>query len=190
MSYTALPLSPVISNIVANLFVLTQRTIELDAAYGMLQAQCLNLQAQVAAQAHVYEKTAQHKVRAEIAAFLRERGESRIAAGEFFLLATCERLSSWRVLMTWRIFIDSSHVTEDASGNVSVASDADGSHAVSVFHEKFPVRQECMADSLQDGLSPEQTSAHHYVEESPLVLRARRRNAGSMGAVSRGAPLV
>ena len=78
----ALSLTPVMSGTIRGLIILIETTLERDAACHTLEAQCASLQAQVdAARAHVVqEKAAQKGLRAEMVAFLKERGESRSAS--------------------------------------------------------------------------------------------------------------
>ncbi|TBU24846.1 hypothetical protein BD311DRAFT_532998 [Dichomitus squalens] len=77
----ALSLTPGMSGTIRGLMVLIETTLERDAACHTLEAQCANIQAQVdAARAHILqEKATQKRLRAEIATFLKERGEARSA---------------------------------------------------------------------------------------------------------------
>ncbi|KAI8992775.1 hypothetical protein BD414DRAFT_576864 [Trametes punicea] len=74
-------LAPLISGVLLDLPALIERTLRHETACQALVAQCSDLAAYVeAAMARIaHEKAAQRRLRAEVAAFLRERGELRSA---------------------------------------------------------------------------------------------------------------
>ena len=99
----ALSLTPIMSGTIRGLVVLIESTLEHDAACHTLEAQCASLQAQVdAARAHILEeKTTQRRLRADIVAFLKERGESRSASECSVLLSPGDRARRVRVGCPW-----------------------------------------------------------------------------------------
>lgn len=106
MSHT---LAPLIASILNDLPEAFECTLRHEAACQVLIQQCAGITAHIeAAKARIAkEKAAQRLLRAEIAAFLRERGELRSASTSMSLLklrwtwARYEELTVWRRPWRW-----------------------------------------------------------------------------------------
>lgn len=74
-------LAPAISAVIERLGTLVEHAVIRDAVCQSLEAQCADLESQLrAAQANIHQqKAAQRRLRADIAAFIRERGKTRCA---------------------------------------------------------------------------------------------------------------
>ncbi|KAI0655717.1 hypothetical protein C8Q70DRAFT_411367 [Cubamyces menziesii] len=180
MSHT---LAPLISNVLHELPALIERTLRHETACQTLVAQCSSLAEYVeSTKARIaQEKAAQRLLRAEIAAFLRERGSMRSASASShnslsFFRRCCSRRNMYPIVaFSMAAAADSLRAMEDRllMSNVSLAkTETSLISAVDGRDESFDVQESPLL------LKSKRNAGRIFSGGSPVALK-RRRVAGS-----------